>query len=218
MRPSLSAALLAFVASGVSAQAQARVAPPATAFPAAITTSVGFIAFAPRYDQATTGADYSFGSSLALGLRGDYPLTRRLGLLAEVMVAPLAKQRSEHPELGRTVYDKIIVYGFHAGIGGRLKPGAPVFFQLGGGLTSASKHAFPEAEGTPMEPHAGFTIGYDASVFGRSNIRLTYSGRFASPDAPDEESIESKSMVFDHVVQVGLRYVPSRTPVRRARP
>ena len=39
-------------------------------------------------------------------------------------------------------------------LAGRLKPAAPVFFQLGGGMTMATKHAFPNAEGSPVEPHA----------------------------------------------------------------
>src|SRR5688500_17993042 len=103
MRPSLSAAALALAAGAVSIPAQERVRPPATAFPPAITTSLGFAAFAPRDEDPVSGTEYSFGSSLSLTARGDYPLTRGLGLSGELMVAPLAKQRIEHPEFGRTV-------------------------------------------------------------------------------------------------------------------
>src|SRR5687768_11403110 len=100
MRPSLSAAALALVAGAVGASAQERVAPPATAFPPAITTSLGFAAFAPRYEEPVSGTEYSFGSSLALTARADYPLTRRVGLSGELLVAPLAKQRIEDPVAG----------------------------------------------------------------------------------------------------------------------
>lgn len=220
MRPSLPTGLLALVAGALPAAAQERVPPPATAFPPSITTSIGLAAFSPRYESSVTGSEYSYGSSVSISLRADYPLTRRVGLSAEAMVAPLAKQRVETPNFGRTVGDDIIVYGIHAGLAGRLKPGAPVFFQVGGGLTTASKHAHPEADGSPMEPHAGLTIGYDGSVFGRANIRVTYSARLASVDAPDDVTVplDEKSMAFDQVVQVGLRFVPSRVSVRRAGP
>lgn len=218
MRPSLSAGLLAVVASALPAAAQERVPPPAAAFPPAITSSVGIAAFAPRYESSVSGTEFSYGSSLVLAARADYPLTRRLGLAAEVMVAPLAKQRVQAPDIGRTVGDNIMVYGFHAGVSGRLKPGAPVFFQVGAGLTMASKHAHPDADGRPLEPHGGLTIGYDGSAFGRSNIRVTYSARLALPDAPDDTTlpIDEKSVALDHVIQVGLRFVPSRA--RRAGP
>ncbi len=222
MRPSLSVGALAMLAAATSASAQERVPPPATAFAPSITTSLGFAAFAPRYEAPVSRTEYGFGSSLAVTARGDYPLSRRLGMSGELMVAPLAKQRVEHPEFGRTVADDVILFGFHAGLAGRLKPAAPVFFQVGGGLTMATKHAFPDAEGSAMEPHAGLTVGYDGGVFGRANIRVTYSARFAfvdvPEDLPDAASVEKKSSALDHVVQVGLRFVPSRTPVRRAGP
>ena len=222
MRPSLSAAALALLAAITSASAQERVPPPATAFAPSITTSLGFAAFAPRYEAPVSRTEYSFGSSLAITARGDYPLSRRLGVSGELMVAPLAKQRLENPEFGRTVADNITVFGFHAGLAGRLKPAAPVFFQLGGGLTMATKHAYPDADGSAMEPHAGLTVGYDGGAFGRANIRVTYSARLAFVDAPDNlpdaATVEEKSSALDHVVQVGLRFVPSRTPVRRAGP
>jgi hypothetical protein len=204
------------------ASAQERVAPPATSFAPSITTALGFAAFAPRYEEPATGREYGFGSSLALTAKADYPLSRRLGFSGELMVAPLAKQRIEDPVAGRTVLEKMLVFGFHAGLAARLKPAAPVFFQVGGGMTMATKHALPDAEGSPIEPHAGLTIGYDGAPFGRTNIRVTYSARLAfaalPDDVPDEVSIEKKSMALDHVVQVGLRFVPSRTPVRRAGP
>ena len=218
MRPSLSAAALALAATALSASGQERLPPPVTAFAPSITTSLGFAAFSPRYVAPATGTDYSFGSSLAMTARADYPLTRRLGFSGELMVAPLAKQRSEHPEFGRMVAGNITVFGVHAGLAGRLKPAAPVFFQVGAGLTMATKHAVPGAEGRPMEPHAGFTVGYDGAQFGRTNVRVTYSARLAVPDMPDDVTLDKKSVSFDHVLQVGLRFVPSRTPVRRAGP
>ena len=218
MRPSLSAAALALVASTAVVPAQERVPPPTTAFAPSITTALGFAAFAPRYAAPVSGTEYSFGSSLAVTARADYPLTRRLGFSGELMVAPLAKQRVEHPEFGRTVADNIIVFGLHAGLAGRLKPAAPVFFQVGGGLTMATKHAYPDVEGRPLEPHAGFTVGYDGAPFGRANIRVTYSARFAFAGMPDDVAVEKKSAALDQVVQIGLRFVPSRAPVRRAGP
>jgi len=222
MRPSLSAAVPALFAVAVSLPAQERVPPPATAFPPAITASLGFAAFAPRYAEPISGTKYSFGSSIAITARGDYPLSRRVGLTGELMVAPLGKQRIEDPVAGRTVEGKLIVFGFHAGLAGRLKPAAPVFFQVGGGMTMATKHALPGAEGSPIEPHAGLTIGYDGSVFGRANVRVTYSARLAFPDLPDAvpdgATIEKESTALDQVLQVGLRFVPSRTPVRGAGP
>ena len=219
MRPSsFIAAALAFAVGAPDAAAQERVPPPATAFAPSITTSLGFAAFAPRYVGSGTRFEYSFGSSLAVTARADYPLTRRLGFTGEVMVAPLAKQRIEDPEFGRTVADNLIVFGAHAGVAGRLKPAAPVFFQLGAGVTMATKHAVPDVDGQPVEPHAGVTVGYDGAPFGRANIRVTYSARLAFADMPDDVDLEKKSAALDHVVQVGLRFVPSRTPVRRAGP
>ena len=218
MATTLPAAALALLAVAANASAQERVPPPATGFAPSVTTSLGFASFAPRYVAPVSRAEYSYGSSLVVSARGDYPLSRRLGISGELMIAPLAKQRIEHPETGRNVADDIVVFGFHAGIAGRLKPAAPVFFQLGGGMTRATKHAFPDSEGSPVEPHAGLTVGYDGGAFGRANIRVTYSARLAFGVVPDDVAVEKKSTALDHVLQVGLRFVPSRVPVRRAGP
>lgn len=219
MRPSLPAVALALIAGAAAAPAQERVPVPERAFPAAITTSIGIASFSDRYVQDVSGVEYAFGGSLALSVRGDMPLTRRVGFLTELMVAPLAKQRAEHPLFGRSVQDGVVVVvAAHAGLGGRLKPAAPVFFEVGGGVTMATKHALPDADGRSIEPHAGFTIGYDARPFGRSNIRFTYTGRLGLIDEPDDPTIEAKSMAYDQVIQIGLRFVPSRVAIRRARP
>ena len=186
---------------------------PARAFPVALTTSLGVASFSPRYEQPATRTKYGFGSSLVITARGDYPLTRRLGLTGELSVAPLAKQRADHREFGRVVHGKLLVLGADAGIAGRFKPGAPVYFQVGGGAILATKHALPGADGQAFEPYAGFTVGYDARPFGRSNIRVSYSGRIAAADIPDTGEDMGPwvtNAAFDQVLQVGIRFVPSR--------
>lgn len=201
-----------------AASSQDRPLPPARAFPLAITTSAGLASYSPRYQQPDTRTKYGFGSSLVISARGDLPLTRRLGLMGEISAAPLAKQRADHGEFGPVVHDGLIVLGVEAALAGRFKPGAPVFFAVGGGTLMASKHALPNAEGRPVEPYAGITVGYDASQFGRSNIRITYSARIAAADIPEPPGgtryPAATNAAFDQVLQVGLRFVPSRPAVR----
>src|SRR5919199_2061877 len=72
--------------------ARAQITPARRAFEWAVTPWFGVSGFGTRYATPSLGARYR--SSLAVGLRGDLPLTRRLGILANVEAAPFARQKT----------------------------------------------------------------------------------------------------------------------------
>ena len=166
------------------------------------------MAFGDRY--ADGNARYRYSSSLALGVGGDWPLTRRSGLLLDVTVAPLADQSQE---IGseRFLGTRAFAWRTTLNLGWRFKPAAPVYFAAGGGVFGATKPAEPNTSGSVMEPEGTFTVGYDGKRLGNWNVRGAYVGHLVKASVPDgsASTATAESISYDWVLQVGLRYSPS---------
>lgn len=202
----------AVAAAPASAAAQARVRDPVPAFPAAISAMIGVTSFGDR--QVLGGSTASYRSSLSFGVRGDLPLTRRLGLLGAVGVAPIATQRLD-TESGTDLDKRVTSLRAEAALGWRFIPRAPVFFFGGGGIAYASSPAYPEFDESVVEPRALFGVGYDRQSAGPWNFRIVATGFVTSPATPDPLTwsggggpppVQAKSSTFDYAIEVGGRY------------
>jgi len=208
MRPILLLVLLGAVSAPAAGQIQ-RAAP---AFEAAISPWFGITSFGQRQTSGNLEAGYR--GSLSLGLRGELPLTQRIGVLASVAVAPIAKQRVENP-VSTELRERVTVLRADLALGWRFIPRAPVFFFAGGGVMRASLPAFPDFDHSVTEPRGLFGLGYDRPAAGRLNFRVTATGFLtqaadvdpnfwtASTPPPD---VASESTVFDWTVELGVRY------------
>jgi hypothetical protein len=206
MRPFLLALL--FCAASASAQIP-RTAP---AFVPALSPWIGVTSFGSRQEFGSTDASYR--GSLTVGVRGDLPLTRRLGLLGNVSVSPMAKQRTEDP-FGTQLHEQVTVVRADAALGFRLIPRAPVFFFGGGGILAATRPAFPDFDDSVIEPRALFGVGYDRPSTGRWNFRIVATGFITMPadveplswvGAGGVPDVRTKSTAFDWALELGGRY------------
>jgi hypothetical protein len=195
---------LAAVALGVP-PAEAQAAGARRAFEPALTLSISAKQFGTRLEGA--GAEYRYKNSPGLSVWTELPLTRRTGLLATVNVTPFSKQRVEGgPADNVAVYDRVVTYGGDVGLGARLKPAAPVFFFLGGGLVAASEYADPRDDGGVVEPQGTFAVGYDARPRGAWNLRAVYTGHLVMPADGNLPDTPSASTAYDWSFQLGGRY------------
>ena len=194
---------LAAVALGATpAEAQAERA--RRAFEPALSLTLSANQFGTRLEGPS--AEYRYKNSAGLGVWGELPITRRTGLLATANVAPLSKQRAEGANDNVAVYGSVLAYGADAGIGARLKPSAPVFFFLGGGVVAASKIADPNDDGSVFEPRGTVAVGYDARRRGPWNLRALYAGHLVVPGEGNLPDTSAASTAYDWSVQVGGRY------------
>lgn len=184
----------------------------APAFEAAISPWFGITSFGTRQTLASTEASYR--SSVTVGLRGEVPLMQRVGLLGNVAISPLAKQRLENP-VTTELRDRVTILRADLALGWRFIPRAPVFFFAGGGVMRASRPAFPDFDESVVEPRALFGLGYDKPAAGRWNFRVTATGFLAQPADTDPGAwsaggavppVESESSAFDWAVELGARY------------
>ncbi|HSJ65921.1 MAG TPA: hypothetical protein VK922_18710 [Gemmatimonadaceae bacterium] len=212
MRPLLLLTVLALSAPVAPAQI-ARTAP---AFVPALSPWIGVTSFGNRQSFASREASYR--GSLTIGVRGDLPLTRRLGLLGTVSLSPLAKQRTEDP-FGTQLHDDVTIVRADAALGWRFIPRAPVFFFGGGGILAATNPAFPQFDESVVEPRGLFGLGYDRASTGRLNFRVVATGFITAPADPDPGSyvgagevpvLVTKSTTFDWALELGARYTFSR--------
>ena len=181
-------------------------------FEPALTTWLGPMLFGHRLKQG--GSEAGYRSSIALGARGEYPLSRRTGLMVNVALAPFSRQQTETAETDRAIWGKAVVYRADAGVSFRFKPTAPVFFYAGGGVVGATKYAWPveaDISGTPIDPQAAFAVGYDGARRGRWNFRATYAGFVVFPTASGSQ-VEAKATAYDWSVQLGARYALRSAP------
>jgi hypothetical protein len=209
--------LLLLAVLALSAQvAPAQIARTAPAFVPALSPWIGVTSFGAR--QAFASRDASYRGSLTVGVRGDLPLTRRLGLLGNVSLSPLAKQRTEDP-FGTQLHEGVTIVRADAALGWRFIPRAPVFFFGGGGILAATKPAFPQFDESVVEPRGLFGLGYDRASAGRLNFRVVATGFITAPADPDPGSyvgsgevpvLVIKSTTFDWALEVGARYTFSR--------
>ncbi|MFN2399863.1 MAG: hypothetical protein ABR543_14680 [Gemmatimonadaceae bacterium] len=197
----------------LAVSASAQVVESGRAFEPSVTPWVGLSSFGDRIRTQNSVSDYR--SSPTVGLRAEFPLTRRIGLLGGASVAPFSKQ-SEENVATRAFFDDVVIYRADAGLGWKFKPAAPVFFYGGGGVFGATKYALRDTEGSPLDPMAAVGLGYDRASSGAWSFRLMYTSYFVFPSAPDpppdSPSIvpEAKSLAHDWSLQFGGRYTFGR--------
>jgi hypothetical protein len=151
---------------------------------------------------------------LSVGARGELPLTQRVGLMANVGLSPLSRQRTENPVVTE-LHERVLIFRADAALAWRFIPRAPVFFFGGGGVLAADKPAYPDFDQSVIEPRALFGLGYDRVSGGRWNFRLAVTGFITMPAEPDAEnwsgasaapSVTAESTAFDWAVELGARY------------
>lgn len=198
--------LLAAMTTAAPAQRSAR------AFEPALTPWFGIGSYGNRQSTSTQSAAYR--SSITVGVRGDLPLTNRLGLLGNVGLSPFAKQRTE-TTVGASLHERVTLYRADLALAFRFIPQAPVFFFAGGGVLGGSKPAMPDFDESVVEPRGLLGIGYDQPSSGRWNFRVAATGFFTSASEPDPlnwsaggtaPDVTAKSGVFDWAIELGARY------------
>jgi hypothetical protein len=208
MRTLLLVPVLLLFAAPAAAQIQ-RAAP---AFELSLGPWIGVTSFGTR--QTGLGRDASYRGSFTAGVRGELPLTQRVGLLGNVSLSPFAKQRTE-TEFSTELHEQVTVFRADAALGFRFIPRAPVFFFAGGGVLAASKPAFPDFDESVIEPRGLFGLGYDRTTSGSWNFRVAATGFITKPAEPDATSwsgsnqapaLSIKSTTFDWVLEFGARY------------
>ena len=189
------------------ANAFGQAASPGRAFELSITPWIGISGFGTRFISSTQSARYK--SSLSGGARADMPLTRRLGILANVAISPFAQLHVESP-FGSGLEEKATVYRGDVGIGWRFKPQAPIFFYLGGGAVGASRAAFPGVSKSVLDPCAAFSLGYDGRRESPLNVRAVFSNYIVLPSDNSDTpvGVRPKSAAYDWSLQLGARYSP----------
>jgi hypothetical protein len=179
------------------------------AFEPALTPWLGAMLFGNRLEQAGTEARYR--SSVAVGVRVEYPLTRRLGVMVNAGLAPFSNQQTETGESDRALYADAVVYRADAGVSWRFKPAAPVFFYVGGGVVGANRYAIQTLDGAVTDPQGALGVGYDGTRRGRWNFRAVYVGYFVFPTsvtarATSGPQVVAKGLAYDWTIQLGGRY------------
>lgn len=204
--------LLLVLVGAVSAPAAGQIQRAAPAFQAAVSPWFGITSFATRHSSYELQAKYR--ASLTFGVRGELPLTRRVGVLGSLAVSPLSKQRVENP-VTKSLHDGVIIIRADVALGWRFVPRAPVFFFGGGGIMRASLPAYPGFDQSVTEPRGVFGLGYDHPSSGRWRFRVTAAAYGSRPEDPDPaawaepgpiHAVETKSMVFDWGLEIGGRY------------
>lgn len=204
---------ISLLSAAIAASAGAQAVEAGRAFEPSVTPWVGVSSFGDRI--RTQNAVSAYRNSPTVGLRAEFPLTRRIGLLGGFSVAPLSKQAEENVAT-RAFFDDVVIYRAEAGLGWRFKPAAPVFFYGGGGLFGATKYALRDTEGSPLDPMAAVGLGYDRAASGPWSFRVMYTSYLVFPSAPDPPPDspstvpEAKSSAHDWSLQFGGRYTFGR--------
>lgn len=197
--------LLALALLAAASRAHAQMERVTTAFAPSFTPWIGLAVHGTRVTGA--GASFSYSNSAAAGVRADRPLTRRVGMMASVGIAPFGKQKAaggDQTILGSSVF----VISGDVGLAARLKPAVPVFFFVGGGASLASRGTFSDA--ASFAPQGTVAIGYDAGRRDRASARVTWVGHLVFPPDPGVAGYTSKSAVFEWAIEIGMRI-----PIRR---
>ena len=208
----LAASLLAAVPHAARAQVEPPEVPRyARAFERAVTFTFGASSYGERLSRAGGDSRYRPASSFVLGTWFDQPITRRTGLLIGLAVAPVSGQReySPPPEPFELTKGRLIVATADVGLAGRLKPSAPVFFMVSGGVLATTKGLTGiealEPEKKLVEPHGSFTIGIDGKRRQRWGWRMLYVNRWTFPKSNGEADFSAPSTAHDWTFQIGLR-------------
>jgi hypothetical protein len=173
------------------------------AFERSITGAAGITSFGNR----VTGplGTYRYKASLSLTAEGEVPVTRRSGVLALVTIAPLSKQKLDVTGGSTLLGRSLTVFSGDAALGWRLKPSAPVFIALGGGVTSSATTLASTGGRGVTEPHGTIVLGYDGRRDGRANFRVMFVQHLVVPKSPDESTYTAKSMALDWSIALGAR-------------
>ena len=196
----------------VSVPAAGQIQRAAPAFEVAVSPWFGITSFGQR--QTSGALEASYRGSITVGIRGDMPLTQRLGLLANVAISPTSKQRVENP-VSTELREGVTSVRADLALGWRFIPRAPVFFFAGGGVLRSSLPAFPDFDQSVTEPRGLLGVGYDRPATGRWNFRVTATGFITKPAETDASAwtagtsvpeVEAESTAFDWAVELGARY------------
>ena len=185
------------------------------AFEPAISPWIGMRNFGDRA-KSVSGARTSYGGSYAIGATLDLPMSRRTAFRADLHVAPSANQRLDETN-GIVSYDDAIGTQLTAGVAAKLRPQAPVFFFLGGGVLAMSKKSVADAEGSTIEPVGNFGFGYDGARVGAWNVRALVQGNVVKPADPDSPGFAATGVAFDWVIGLGARRTFGRTVAEATR-
>jgi hypothetical protein len=196
--------LLVLASAALASAAEAQTAPLLLAFPRSSGAAIGVAGFGER-SRNSGGGQFSYKGSVIVGGRYDHPLSRRSGLLFGLSLAPLSQQRAKG-QSSVVLTEKLMVAIVDAAVGFRMKPVAPVFFAVGGGITYATKPPATTASGAVSEPHALFAIGYDAPTSTRWNVRTVFTNRFVIVGDDSDLNTTSESSAYDWTFEVGARY------------
>jgi hypothetical protein len=173
---------------------------------------VGVSTFGTR--QSFLNKSASYRASLSFGARAETPLSRRAGILANVGISPLARQRVDQAGSVQLA-DRVALLSADLSLAWRFAARAPVFFYGGGGVLAASRPAYPDFKESALEPRAVFGIGYDTRSEGDWNVRIVASGMMTFPSTPSAENwqastpvedVQAKSSVMDWTLELGARY------------
>jgi hypothetical protein len=197
--------LVALALAARAAPAGAQDARPRRAFEPAVTVTGAVTLFGERL--TALNSNFGYKNSIGVGLWGELPITRRIGLLGLATISPISAQREEGANANTAIYRDVISVAADAGLGARLKPAVPVFFFVGGGVHTATHYPNPEADGVAVEPQGTFAIGYDALSRGRWNVRTAVVAHLVKPADPG--GVDLKSAALDWAFHVGGRFALS---------
>lgn len=191
----------------------------ARAFEPSLSITFGPSSYGTRLLRAGGDSKYKPASSFVVSAWYDRPLTRRTGLLVGAGLAPVSGQHEDQPppEPFSVTRGSLMIATADVGLAGRLKPSAPVFFMVGGGVLASTKGITGIKEIQPekklLEPHADFTIGVDGKRRSRWGWRILYVNRWAFPRDIGVPDIKATSSAHDWTFQVGARRLFGTPPL-----
>ena len=199
-RPALLALAVALCAHPLRAQFER----PTRAFETAVVPAIGFAGFGERFEDIRRSR-FQYNASLALGAQLQRGLTRRTGVMATVLLAPLSHVLENGADESTIVGSRAIIGVVDAGVAGRLKPRVPVYGYLGGGMLVGTRPPATATTGSYLEPRATFGFGVDAMRGSRGGLRVTYLGHVAFPHDPGGVPYARERSVYDWTLLAGAR-------------
>ena len=182
----------------------------ARAFEPSLTPWIGLRHFGDQayFSVASGGQSFStdagYSPSMALGVMYDAPLTRRVGFIGDVHVAPLGRQESRTDSTA-VQGERVFSGGVTAALGFRFRPQAPVFFFGGATAEVSSRKAILQSTGSAIAPGATAGVGLDLARLSHVGARIVYQAYWLKPGDPNSGSWRAQSHTFDWTLGLGAR-------------